>query len=33
MIVTVTMNPAVDRTVWLDHLEKGGLNRILRKRD
>ena len=32
MIVTVTMNPAVDRTVWLDHLEKGGLNRILNKK-
>ena len=32
MIVTVTMNPAVDRTVWLDHLEKGGLNRILSKK-
>ena len=32
MIVTVTMNPAVDRTVLLDHLEKGGLNRILSKK-
>lgn len=32
MIITVTMNPAVDRTVWLDHLEKGGLNRILSKK-
>ncbi|MCI7814615.1 MAG: 1-phosphofructokinase family hexose kinase [Lachnospiraceae bacterium] len=32
MIVTVTMNPAVDRTVLLDHLEKGGLNRILGKK-
>lgn len=28
MIVTVTMNPAIDKTVDLDHLEKGGLNRI-----
>lgn len=30
MIVTVTMNPAIDRTVWLDRLVPGGLNRIRR---
>lgn len=28
MIVTVTMNPAIDRTVEIDCLERGGLNRI-----
>lgn len=30
MIVTVTMNPAIDKTVDIDHMERGGLNRILR---
>lgn len=28
MIVTVTMNPAIDKTVDIDILERGGLNRI-----
>ncbi len=28
MIVTVTMNPAIDRTVGVDRLVRGGLNRI-----
>lgn len=28
MIVTVTMNPAIDKTVEVDLMEKGGLNRI-----
>lgn len=28
MIVTVTMNPAIDKTVDVDHLERGGLNRV-----
>lgn len=28
MIVTVTMNPAIDKTVDIDLLEQGGLNRI-----
>lgn len=30
MIVTVTFNPAVDKTVEIDRLERGGLNRIKR---
>jgi 1-phosphofructokinase len=28
MIITVTMNPAIDKTVELDHLEQGSLNRL-----
>ncbi|NLG04370.1 MAG: 1-phosphofructokinase, partial [Clostridia bacterium] len=28
MIVTITMNPAIDKTVEIDHLMTGGLNRI-----
>lgn len=28
MIVTVTMNPAIDKTVDVTHLERGGLNRV-----
>lgn len=28
MIITVTMNPAIDKTVDIEHLERGGLNRI-----
>lgn len=28
MIITVTMNPAVDKTITLDHLELGGLSRV-----
>ena len=28
MIVTVTMNPAIDKTIDVEHLERGGLNRI-----
>lgn len=28
MIITVTMNPAIDKTVDIDALERGGLNRI-----
>ena len=28
MIVTVTMNPAIDKTVEIDRLLPGGLNRI-----
>lgn len=30
MIVTVTMNPAIDKTVDVENFEAGGLNRILR---
>lgn len=30
MIVTVTMNPAIDKTVEIDSLQPGGLNRIKR---
>ena len=30
MIVTVTMNPAIDKTVDITRLEKGDLNRIKR---
>lgn len=30
MIVTVTMNPAIDKTVDVENFEPGGLNRILR---
>lgn len=28
MIITVTMNPAIDKTVDLEHMEHGGLNRL-----
>lgn len=28
MIITVTMNPAIDKTVDIDHLVRGGLNRL-----
>lgn len=28
MIITVTMNPAIDKTIDIDRLERGGLNRI-----
>ena len=28
MIITVTMNPAIDKTVEIDQLLPGGLNRI-----
>lgn len=28
MIITVTMNPAIDKTIDIDTLERGGLNRI-----
>ncbi len=28
MIITVTMNPAIDKTVDIDRMERGGLNRI-----
>ncbi|MDY2595356.1 MAG: 1-phosphofructokinase, partial [Oliverpabstia sp.] len=28
MIVTVTMNPAIDKTVEIGRLQHGGLNRI-----
>ena len=28
MIVTVTMNPAIDKTVEIERLRHGGLNRI-----
>ena len=28
MVVTVTMNPAIDKTVFVDSFEYGGLNRI-----
>ena len=28
MIITVTMNPAIDRTLEIDSLVRGGLNRI-----
>ncbi len=28
MIITVTMNPAIDKTVDLDHMVQGGLNRV-----
>ncbi|MDF2943367.1 MAG: 1-phosphofructokinase [Herbinix sp.] len=30
MIITVTMNPAIDKTVDLERLERGGLNRLKR---
>ncbi len=30
MIVTVTMNPAIDKTVDIERMERGGLNRIKR---
>lgn len=30
MIITVTMNPAIDKTVDIDRLERGDLNRIKR---
>lgn len=30
MIITVTMNPAIDKTVDIEELERGGLNRIQR---
>jgi 1-phosphofructokinase len=30
MIVTVTPNPAVDQTVWVEHLEPGRINRFTR---
>lgn len=30
MIVTVTMNPAIDKTIEIETLERGGLNRIIR---
>ena len=30
MIVTVTMNPAIDKTVDVENFEAGGLNRIKR---
>ncbi|HBE86771.1 MAG TPA: 1-phosphofructokinase, partial [Lachnoclostridium sp.] len=30
MIVTVTMNPAIDKTVDIDRFERGDLNRIKR---
>ena len=32
MIVTVTMNPAIDKTVEIDRLQAGGLNRIRKMR-
>ena len=28
MIVTVTMNPAIDKTIEIDRLNRGNLNRI-----
>ncbi len=28
MIITVTMNPAIDKTVDLEHMDHGGLNRV-----
>ena len=28
MIITITMNPAIDKTVEIDQLVHGGLNRI-----
>ena len=28
VIITVTMNPAIDKTVEIDCLQQGGLNRI-----
>lgn len=28
MIITVTMNPAIDKTIDVERLERGGLNRI-----
>lgn len=30
MIITVTLNAAMDKTVWIDSLKRGGLNRIRR---
>ena len=29
MIITVTMNPAIDKTVDLGHMVHGGLNRVI----
>ena len=29
-IVTVTANPCIDRTIWVDEFEKGGTNRVTR---
>jgi len=28
MIITVTLNPSIDRTLYLSHLEKGVINRV-----
>lgn len=30
MIITVTMNPAIDKTVEIDEMKRGGLNRIIK---
>ncbi len=32
MVVTVTLNPCIDRTIWISGFEYGGTNRILRTR-
>lgn len=32
MVITVTLNPAIDRTLYLDNLNKGQLNRVSRSR-
>jgi Fructose-1-phosphate kinase and related fructose-6-phosphate kinase (PfkB) len=31
MIYTITLNPALDRTIWLDELKQDDTNRILKE--
>jgi len=32
VIICISVNPAIDRTVWLDELQIGGVNRAVRSR-
>ena len=32
VIVTVTLNPAIDRTIWVDRLDPGALHRVQKSR-
>ncbi len=32
MVVTVTLNPCIDRTVWIAGFEYGGTNRVRKTR-